>query len=121
MEGKEIGYSREREDVVNRRSTCREGTAMNQMASVQPSFFDLKALAGYCCCSVRWLRDRLADRVRPLPHYRIEGKILVKGEEFEQWIAHYRHDRPADELEDVVNGVLTQMNFSPACAIDRRR
>lgn len=44
----------------------------------------------------------------------------MKGEEFEQWMAHYRQDRPADELDDVVNGVLTQMNYSPACAIDRR-
>ena len=94
---------------------------MNQTASVQPRFLDLKRLAAYSSCSVRWLRNRLADRVRPLPHYRIEGKILVKGEEFEQWIAHYRHDRPTDELDDVVHGVLAQMNFSPACAIDRRR
>ena len=93
---------------------------MNHPASVQPCFLDLKALAAYSSCSVRWLRGRLADRARPLPHYRVEGKILVKGEEFEQWIAQYRQDRPVDELDDVVNGVLTQMNFSPACAIDRR-
>ena len=92
---------------------------MNQ--SIQPSFFDLKKLAAYSSCSVRWLRDRLADRNNPLPHYRVEGKILVKVEEFEQWMAQYRQDRSTDELEDVVNGVLTQMNFSPACAIDRRR
>lgn len=88
--------------------------------SVQPCFLDLKTLAAYSSCSVRWLRDRLVDRSRPLPHYRVEGKILVKGEEFEQWMAYYRRDRPADELDDVVNGVLAQMNFSPACAIDRR-
>ena len=93
---------------------------MNYPASVQPAFFDLRTLAAYSSCSVRWLRDRLVDRSCPLPHYRVEGKILVKGEEFEQWMAHYRQDRPADELDEVVNGVLTQMNFSPACAIDRR-
>ena len=61
------------------------------------------------------------DRIRPLPHYRVEGKILVKCEEFDQWIAQYRQDRPADELDIVVNGVVAQMNFSPVCAIDRRR
>lgn len=94
---------------------------MNHPASVCPTFLDLQALASYSSCSVRWLRDRLTDRVRPLPHYRVEGKILVKGEEFEQWIAQYRQDRPMDELDDVVNGVVAQMNLSPACAMDRRR
>ena len=75
----------------------------------------------YSSCSLRWLRNRLADRVRPLPHYRIEGKILVKREEFDQWMAQYRQDRPADELDNVVPGILAQMNFSPVCAIDRRQ
>ena len=49
----------------------------------EPGYFDLKALAAYSSCSVRWLRDRLVDRLHPLPHYRIEGKILVKREEFD--------------------------------------
>ncbi|MEO7862712.1 MAG: helix-turn-helix domain-containing protein [Nitrospirales bacterium] len=93
---------------------------MNHSASVRPTFLDLKTLAAYSSCSVRWLRDRLTDRTRPLPHYRVEGKILVKVEEFEQWMAQYRQDRSTDELDDVVAGVLTQMNFSPACAMDRR-
>lgn len=93
---------------------------MNHPISVQPCFLDLKALAACSSCSVRWLRDRLVDRVRPLPHYRVEGKILVKGEEFEQWMAQYRQDRSTDELDEVVKGVLRQMNFSPACVIDRR-
>jgi len=44
----------------------------------------------------------------------------VKADEFDQWIAQYRQDRPADELDAIVNGVLMQMNFSPACAMDRR-
>ena len=91
------------------------------MILTEPSYFDLKSLAMYSSCSVRWLRDRLVDRIRPLPHYRVEGKILVKREEFDQWMAQYRLDRPADELDDVVHGILAQMNFSPLCAIDRRR
>lgn len=87
----------------------------------QPNYFDLKGLAGYSCCSIRWLRDRLVDRAHPLPHYRIEGKILVKREEFDHWITQYRHARPADELDDVVNGVVAQMNFPTVCAIDREQ
>ena len=60
------------------------------------------------------------DRNCPLPYYRIEGKILVKSDEFDQWISHYRQDRPFDELDRIVTGVLNQMNFSPACDMDRR-
>ena len=94
---------------------------MKTVTQVQPSFFDLKILAAYSSCSVRWLRNHLVDRIHPLPHFRIGGKILVKREEFDHWIAQYRQDRPFDELDDVVNGVLAQMNFSPMCANDRRR
>jgi Helix-turn-helix domain len=72
-------------------------------------YFDLQALAGYSCCSVRWLRDRLVDRTHPLPHHRVGGKLLVKKEDFEQWISQYRQERPADELEGVVNGVLAKV------------
>ena len=75
----------------------------------QTGYFDLRTLAGYSCCSVRWLRDRLVDRNHPLPHHRIEGKLLVKKEDFDQWIAGYRQERPADELEEVVSGVVAAM------------
>jgi integrase len=53
----------------------------------ESGYFDLKALAAYSSCSVRWLRDRLVDRLHPLPHHRIEGKILVKREEFDRWLS----------------------------------
>jgi hypothetical protein len=72
----------------------------------QPGYFDLKGLAIYSSCSVRWLRDRLIDRNHPLPHHRVQGKLLVKREDFDQWISHYREDRPSHSLEDVVNEVV---------------
>lgn len=75
----------------------------------QPGYFDLRALAVYSSASVRWLRDRLVDRNHPLPHHRVEGKLLVKKEDFDQWISEYRQDRPSDELESVVNGVLEKV------------
>lgn len=76
---------------------------------IHPGYFDLKGLAAYSSCSVRWLRDRLVDRAHPLPHHRVEGKLLVKREDFDLWIAQYREDRPADALEDLVNGVLATL------------
>lgn len=75
----------------------------------QPGYFDLKTLAAYSCCSVRWLRDRLVDNAHPLPHHRVEGKLLVKREDFDQWISRFRHDRPADELDQIVDGVMATL------------
>ena len=66
----------------------------------------------YGSCSVRWLRDRLTDRVRPLPHFRVEGKILVKRDEFDQWLAAFRVVMPANELDQIVESVMAQVRPS---------
>ena len=59
-------------------------------------YLDLRALAGYAGLSVRKLRDLLGDLDRPLPHYRIGGKILVRRSEFDDWIAAYRNKDRGD-------------------------
>lgn len=74
-----------------------------------PGYFDLRALAEYSCCSVRWLRNRLVDHLQPLPHYRVEGKILVKREEFDRWMTTHRTMQPANELAELVESVVSQM------------
>jgi hypothetical protein len=33
----------------------------------------------------------------------------VKQQEFDKWMAEFRIDRPADELDDVVNSVVGQI------------
>lgn len=53
-------------------------------------FLPLKALAAYSGLSVRILRAYLGDPERPLPCYRVGGKILVRRSEFDSWIARYR-------------------------------
>ena len=82
----------------------------------EPGYFDLKALATYSSCSVRWLRDRLVDRLHPLPHYRIEGKILVKREEFDRWLSSSHVVNSADELSDLVDSVVAHMRPSKRSA-----
>ena len=82
----------------------------------KPGYYDLTALAEYSSCSVRWLRDRLVDRLRPLPHYRIEGKILVKRDEFDHWLSAFRVVSPADELHDIVESVMAQVRPSKRVA-----
>ncbi|HBR50376.1 MAG TPA: hypothetical protein DEA71_09850 [Nitrospira sp.] len=74
-----------------------------------PGYFDLQALATYSCTSVRWLRNRLVDRNHPLPCYRIEGKILVKREEFDRWIARHRVSNCTDNLSELVDAVVSQV------------
>ena len=53
-------------------------------------FLDLKGLAVYTGLSRRKLHELLKDSVRPLPHYRIGGKILVRRGEYDAWALHYR-------------------------------
>lgn len=81
-----------------------------------PGYFDLKALAAYSSCSVRWLRDRLVDRLHPLPHYRIEGKILVKREEFDRWLSGSHVVNSADGVSDIVDAVVAHMRSSKLSA-----
>ena len=79
------------------------------LASVQPTFLDLKTLAAYSSCSVRWLRDRLVDRAHPMPHYRIGGKLLVKREDFDNWMEAQRVVQPSDRLSLIVDSVMTEL------------
>jgi hypothetical protein len=69
-------------------------------------YLSLRALAGYSGCSVRWLRDRLADPQRPLPCFRLPGgKVLVRRSDFDTWIARFRQVGRAD-VQRVVAEVL---------------
>lgn len=85
---------------------------MTQPGLVQPRFLDLKTLAAYSSCSVRWLRDRLVDRAHPLPHYRVGGKLLVQRDEFDAWMAIHRVAQSSDQLSQIVENIVAQ--FQPS-------
>ncbi len=76
---------------------------------IEPNYFDLKTLGAYSSCSIRWLRDRLVDRMHPLPHHRVEGKLLVKKDDFDQWIEAYRVCQQPQELNRIVDDVLSDL------------
>jgi hypothetical protein len=84
---------------------------MTCMASNEAGYLDLKSLALYSSCSVRWLRDRLVDRIQPLPHHRVEGKILVKREDFDKWIASHRiiGRGPGANLSNLVDSIVSEV------------
>src|SRR5258706_4554518 len=64
------------------RRTAPESAALDRAAS---EYLPLRALAAYSGLSVRTLRRHLVDRVRPLPCYRIGGKVLVRRSDIDPW------------------------------------
>jgi hypothetical protein len=77
-----------------------------ELSTALDPYLSLRALATYSGCSVRWLRDRLADPHHPLPCYRLPGgKLLVRRSDFDGWLARYRQVGRAD-VERAVAEVL---------------
>jgi hypothetical protein len=80
------------------------------MKSVVPTqtdaYLPLKALSKYSGLSLRTLRGHLVHPTRPLPHYRVGGRILVKRTEFDDWTAQFRVQRPAGTVDALVDDVL---------------
>jgi hypothetical protein len=68
-------------------------------------FLSLRALAAYSGLSVRKLRQHLEDSARPVPCYRVGGKILVRRSEFDAWITAYRQ-RGRLDVNRIVGDVL---------------
>ena len=58
---------------------------MNQ--KVTRNYLSLEELSQRTSLSVTTLRGYLKHPTHPLPHYRLPGKILVKPEEFDDWMA----------------------------------
>jgi hypothetical protein len=78
------------------------------MVSVTDTYLPLKALAAYAGLSPRTLRGYLVHPSKPLPHYRIGGKILVKRSEFDAWAATFRTvetDRVSALVADAMQGL----------------
>ena len=77
--------------------------------TIDDRYFPLTRLSTYAGLSVRTLRNYVADPVRPLPHFRIGGKLLVRRSDFDAWAAQFRVVRSAVAVDaivdDVVNGL----------------
>ena len=69
-------------------------------------YLSLRALSVYGGLSVRTLRGYLTHPARPLPHYRVGGKVLVKRSEFDVWIRAFR-TAETSQVETIVAAVLT--------------
>jgi excisionase family DNA binding protein len=76
---------------------------------VEDSYLPLKALASYAGLSVRTLRGCLDHPARPLPHYRIGGRILVKRSEFDHWAEQFKVQAQPQGVDSLVDDVLAAL------------
>ncbi len=68
-------------------------------AAVDP-YLGMEALAEYSSLSTRTLRGLLADPVRPLPHFKIGSRTVVRRSDFDAWAAHHR--RVGSDVEEKI-------------------
>jgi hypothetical protein len=73
------------------------------------AYLSVRSLARYSDLSIRTLRTYLAHPTRPIPHFKMQGKILVKRSEFDAWMLAFRSasnhsasENLADELFEAV-------------------
>jgi hypothetical protein len=80
---------------------------MRTDAPANDGYLPLKALATYSGMSLRTLRGHLSHLVRPLPHYRVGGKILVKRSEFDAWVGQFKPlQNGRGTIDSIVDGLL---------------
>jgi hypothetical protein len=80
-------------------------SSSDRQSTVPDNYMPLKALASYSGLSVTTLRGYLTHPSRPLAHFHVVGKILVRRSEFDEWIHAFR---VADQgqVDTMVNDTL---------------
>ena len=86
---------------------------MNQ--KVTRNYLSLEELSQRTSLSVTTLRGYLKHPTHPLPHYRLTGKILVKPEEFDDWMQRYRIGAvaPDQDIDALVNDIVRDIYSKP--------
>lgn len=65
-------------------------------------YLSLVELSGYSSLCVRSLRSHLRSRTRPLPHFRVGSKILIRKTDFDNWMKQF-HVAVSASIDDVVD------------------
>lgn len=84
------------------------GTAANNPAM---EWLDLRGLTKYAAVSERTLRAWIHDPINPLPAFQVNGKILVKKRDFDNFIEQHPI-RPMHDVNNMVEEILSGMGQS---------
>lgn len=110
---REPGGHRQRSCRIAPASTCREpARGLLSDATTTPEalpddrYLSLRSLSAYSGLSVRSLRAYLQDPMHPLPHFRPGGKVLVRRSDFDRWMARYRVEGDATDIDAIVREVM---------------
>lgn len=77
--------------------------------STEDAYLPLRVLSAYAGLGVRTLRQYLQHPTRPLPHFRIGAKILVRRSEFDTWADGFRaHGSDPDNA--LIYAVLSELS-----------
>lgn len=73
---------------------------------VPREWMSMADLSAYCGLSPRTLRDLLRHPVNPLPHVRLNQKILrVRRADFDAWMERFRFDGDS-QVDQIVSEVM---------------
>lgn len=72
---------------------------------MEDGYFGIRRLSKYSDISVRLLRDY----IKTMPHYRINGKILVRQSDFDLWMQRYRKE--PEDLNEIVDEITQGVNL----------
>ena len=72
-------------------------------------YLSLRSLAAYSGLSVRTLRIHLTAATKPLPYYRIGGKILVRRDDFDAWASQFRAVASVMDVDHFVDDLMNDL------------
>jgi len=82
---------------------------ISQMEKITPKYLSLSNLSQHSSLSVKTLRAFLCDTECPLPHYRMPRKILVRIDEFDDWLLRFLVKTPGLDLNKIVNEIMDKL------------
>jgi len=69
--------------------------------AILPAYLTWQGLAAYSSCSKRWLQSNVPRSLR----FRVNGKVLIRAQDFDAWIERYRQGQDLDRmLAEVLHG-----------------
>ncbi len=69
-------------------------TKTDKSPSIRPGFVTWAGLSAYSSCSKRWLQSHVPSSLR----FKLDGKVLIKIQDFDLWMERHRQGQDIDRL-----------------------